>query len=173
MWGWLHKIFGFKPPLPSLVRQACSLDPAARQQAAEQLGAVPESWAAAQLIELLGDSHSVVRETARASLSRRGADGFAALRQGLGHANSEVAAASAELLGALNTAEAVGPLLTALKYAARPVQLASRRALEQLGQLAIPSLEAVLNEPQPWVRKQIEETLSHIKARMIPPSALE
>jgi hypothetical protein len=60
--------------------------------------------------------------------------------------------------------EAVPPLLIALKYDARPTQGAARKALARLGALAVPALEAARDEPQPWVRQQIEELLSEINA---------
>ncbi len=106
------------------------------------------------------DSHSPVREAARDSLRQRGPAAVPVLLIALKHADANVGKTAAELLGELRAPEAVGPLLVALKYAARPVQVAARRALEGLGPLAVPALEAAREEPQPWVRRQIEEILA-------------
>lgn len=42
----------------------------------------------------------------------------------------------------------------------RPVQLAAWRALGQCGSIAVPALRAALDEPQPWVQKQIAAALA-------------
>jgi HEAT repeat protein len=73
-----------------------------------------------------------------------------------------VGQAAAELLGELRAAEAVEPLLLALKYEKRPVQLAAARALVQVGEPAVEALETVRNDPQPWVRARIEAILAEI-----------
>ena len=67
---------------------------------------------------------------------------------------------SAELLGGVPALEVVEPLVLALKYASRPVQLAAKRSLTKLGPLAVPALTAARDEPQPWIRQQVNEILA-------------
>lgn len=105
-----------------------------------------------------------VRESAKESLRKYGAHALDALLHGLNQADANVAQASAELLGELGRPEAVQPLLVALKYSQRPVQLAAKRALARLGPVAKPDLEAARGEPQPWVRAQIEEVLAQVSS---------
>jgi HEAT repeat protein len=165
MWGWLRRLFGGSagPRLRVLLRQVRDADPETRRQAAVQLGAVADPRAMEELVSLLQDTHTTVREASAASLRQFGVTTFPALRRGLDHANPDIARVAAELLGELRQVEAVEPLLIALKYSARPVQLAAKRALVQCGGLAVPFLEAARTEPQPWVRQQIEEILGQIE----------
>jgi HEAT repeat protein len=93
------------------------------------------------------------------ALRSLGGAALPALLQGLNDARPEVAAAAAELLGDLRREEVVRPLLVALKYAKRPVQLAAGRALGRCGAVAVPALREALTEEQPWVRRQIEQAL--------------
>lgn len=161
MLQWLQRIFGLgRPQLPPLVLQARSPDPEARRDAAVQLAAVPEFWALDQLMTLLKDSEAKVREAAKASLRQLGVVAIPALRVGLDDSDPQVATVAAELLGELQMPQAVEPLLVALKFNARPVQVAARKALARMGALAVPALEAARDETQPWVRQQIEELLA-------------
>jgi HEAT repeat protein len=164
MFGWLQQLLGslFAPDVPPLVRQARSPDALVRRQAAVELGTVLESWAAELLLSLLEDTHSAVREAAGESLRRLGPASVSVLLEGLNHANPQVGQAAAELLGEFGHPRSVGPLLTALKYAPRPVQVACKRALIRLGSVAVPALEAAREEPQPWVRRQIEDILAAV-----------
>jgi HEAT repeat protein len=163
MFGWLRRWFGGGSP--GLIQQARSIDPQEREQAAVQLGNVPEPWAGEQLLELLPDGYSAVREAAMKSLRQHGQAALPALLTGLNHANAEVGRSSARLLAELQNPDSVDPLLRALKYNARPVQIEARRALESLGSLAVPALEAARLDPQPWVQQQIEEILRTIRER--------
>ena len=99
----------------------------------------------------------------RAALLKRGVLAAPELLSGLNHADVEVAKVSAELLGELRAVEVVRPLVVALKFAPRPVQVAARRALARLGRLAVPELEAVREDPQYWVRQQVAEILGEIR----------
>jgi HEAT repeat protein len=167
MWAWLRRLFGgaddHRPSLAGLARQAAHANPGLRELAAVRLGESGEAAAAEPLLGLLGDTHSGVRAAALASLRWLGPAAAAALRQGLGHSDPAVGEACADLLAGLRDPDAVAPLLEALKFSPRPVQLASRRALERLGETALPALEASRSEPQPWVRRQIEEAIDTIR----------
>jgi HEAT repeat protein len=171
MFAWVKRLVGGSGPpgRRGSTRDARSADPEIRMQTAERLGGVFERWAGEVLAALLGDGHPAVREAALDSLRRQGDAALRPLLGALNHADPEVGKAAADLLGRLHSAEAVGPLLSALKYAARPVQTAARRALEALGGLAVPALEAARDDPQPWVRRQVEEIL--VQARSLPNAA--
>jgi HEAT repeat protein len=162
MFIWLRRLFTREPAVDPLVRQSRSLDADDRRQAAEGLGQTGEAWAAEALVPLLGDTYPAVRATAREGLVRLGAGAIPGLVGGLKSPNPEVGQAAAELLGELRAAEAVEPLLLALKYEKRPVQLAAARALVQVGEPAVEALETVRNDPQPWVRARIEAILAEI-----------
>jgi HEAT repeat protein len=153
-----------RPAPPPLVLQARSDDPQARRQAAADLAAIPEVWAIDELARLLADRSEPVRLAAAESLRQFGVGAYPQLLDALNHVEPGVGVLAAQLLGAMGRAEAVEPLLAALSYAARPVQLAARRALEQLGPLAVPALEAARVDPQPWVHQQIEGALEKIRA---------
>jgi HEAT repeat protein len=152
------------PPPHPLVVAARSTEPDVRREAAEQFGGIPEVWAAEELLRLLTDLFTPVRDAARASLRRQGAAAVPVLLQGLSHPRLEVSVASADLLGEFPAQEAIEPLLVALKFSERPVQLAAGRALGRCGLLAVPALRAGLNEPQPWVRAQIAAALAEAEA---------
>lgn len=161
MLGWLRGLFG-KLTTPSVSEAAASLDPEARRAAAEKLGETPEAWAADELEPLLADAHAPVREAAQASLRRLGIVAVPVLLRGLRSARDEIAVASADLLGESPRPEAVEPLLVALKFAERPVQLAARRALLRHGPAAVPALRAASTESQPWVQAQIAGILKEL-----------
>jgi GAF domain-containing protein len=166
MFAWLRRLFGggaSPPALHPLARQTLSLDAEERRQAAEALGQTGEAWAAEPLVPLLGDTHSFVRDAARKGLVGLGWVALPALLNGLNHPQAEVGQVAAELLGELRVPESVEPLLVALKYGKRPVQVAAGRALTQLGEQAVPALTAARDEPQPWVRGQIEAVLTAIR----------
>jgi HEAT repeat protein len=166
MLAWLRRLlFGpARPPLPPLVQQARSEDPQARQQAAAQLAGVSEVWAIDELARLLADRSERVRDAAADSLRQFGIGAYPQLLDALNHPDPGAGVKAAELLGALGRAEAVEPLLIALKFAARPVQLAARRALEQLGPLAVAALEGARDEANPWLCQQIDLTMRQIRA---------
>ena len=158
MFRWFR---GRPAPLPHpLVTAARSTEPDARRAAAGQLGEIPEVWAAEELVRLLADLYTPVRDAARAALRRQGPAAVPVLLQGLSDPRPGVGVASAELLGECPAPEVVGPLLLALKFSDRPVQLAAGRALGRCGPLAVPLLRAGLDEPQPWVRAQIAAALA-------------
>ena len=77
---------------------------------------------------------------------------------------AEVATASVALLSELENPAAVEPLIVALKYSPRPVQLAAKRALVRLGAVAVEAVRAAAEDPQPWVRQQCLEVLEQIAA---------
>jgi hypothetical protein len=70
---------------------------------------------------------------------------------------------AAELLGELHHPDSLEPLVTALKFGTRPVQLAAKRALQAFGPAAVPALHSAQGEQQPWLRRQIEEILEKIR----------
>jgi HEAT repeat protein len=158
--GWLWRLGTSSP-----IQDSYGQDPQKRQRAAEQLGAVKEAGAAERLLDLLRDPSSLVRDAAKASLRQQGPADVAVLLGGLNDSDPEVGKTAAELLGVLGRPETIPPLLTALKYNARPVQIAARRALEAFGPAAIPALENARSETQPWVRQQIEEALAQIRSK--------
>ena len=151
-------------PVHPLVVAAHSPDADIRRGAAEQLGAVAEVWATEQLLRLLADLYTPVREAAKASLHQQGAAAVPVLLNGLSHPRLEISAVSAELLGGFPSVEVAEKLLVALKYSERPLQLAARRSLVRCGSIAVPILRAVLEEPQPWVREQIAGALAEAEA---------
>lgn len=165
MWQWLRRLFDrpVKREVHPLIRQARSADPEARRGAAGQLTEVPEEWAVDYLVGLSGDSDAAVRECARAGLEQRGESVVPALTRGLNHGEPRVGVVCAESLGHFRHPDAIEPLLLALKYNARPVQLAVRAALIRYGPAVIASLEAGRAETQPWVRQQIEEILDAVR----------
>ena len=131
MFNWLRSLFGWatRTSLSPLARQVSSPDPEVRRQAAVLLGTATEPAANAQLLLLLQDGHAPIREAAREALRQRGVDALPSLLQALSHDDANVAAPAAELLGTLALPETIEPLLAALKYSKRPVQMAARRAL--------------------------------------------
>ncbi|HUR54417.1 MAG TPA: HEAT repeat domain-containing protein [Gemmataceae bacterium] len=187
----LKRLIGGKPvpPDPPVVVQSRSAEAADREAAAVQLGTSTEPWAGDVLLKLLLDSHTPVRTAAREALRVRGATAIPELLRGLNHADQEVAQVSAELLGDVKAVEVVEPLVLALKFTSRPVQLAAKRSLTKLGALAVPALTAARDEPQPWIRQQVTEILANQEATVpsseppvpppqsdaagIPPSPLE
>ena len=160
---WLLSLVGLCSPWPRLVQQARSTDPEARQRAAVELATAPEAWANDELIRLLQDSHTPIRETAKLSLRQRGVGVLSSLLGALEHTTAGVAQTAAELLGELRKPESIDPLLVALKYGPRPgARLAAKRALQAFGAEAVPALTAVRDETEPWVRRQIEEILEQV-----------
>ncbi|WP_020468163.1 HEAT repeat domain-containing protein [Zavarzinella formosa] len=162
MQNWLRRMLApaRRETRPELLVRANSLDAETRRGAVDGLALSAEPWAGPALVNLLGDSHSVVREAANAAFRQLGSNASPILQKGLEHAVPEVAKTSAELLGELGTSEAVGPLLLALKYGPRPVQLAARRSLIKLGEASVPALELAQGETHPWVKQQIDEILA-------------
>ena len=161
MLGLLKRLIRGKSDPPLMVRSR-SAEAADREAAAVLLGTSTEPWAGDLLLKLLLDSHTPVRTAAREALRARGAAAIPELLKGLNHADPEVAQVSAELLGGVPALEVVEPLVLALKYASRPVQLAAKRALTRLGALAVPALTAARDEPQPWIRQQVNEILAEV-----------
>jgi HEAT repeat protein len=167
MLSWLRQLFSGekRSRSPSLVEQALSRHAEVRRLAATLLGEVSERWAADELLRLLADSHTSVREEARQSLWHQGTAALPALLDAVSGSEVEAARVSAERLGELRPPEAIEPLLVALKFSSRPVQMAARRALEQYGAAALPVLRPALAEQQPWVRRQIEEIIARAEAQ--------
>jgi HEAT repeat protein len=166
MFEWLFNLFRSKPRLPAhpLIAVARSANTAARQKAAEELGAIAEDWATDELFRLVADGTAPVREAAVAGLRHQGARALPILLRNLNHQQPAIAAASADLLGAFPSAEVVEKLLMSLKFGERPVQVAARRALGRCGQAAVPALRAALNETQPWLHAQITGALAEAEA---------
>ena len=150
--------------LEGLIRQAASPEAGQRRQAATDLAEFRDDRAAAALVQLLNDSHPPVREAASASLRSLGPVALDALLAGLNRADGDVAVASAGLLADLADPAAIGPLVVALKFSARPVQLAAKRALIRLGPPAAQALWAEADDPQPWVRQQVADVLEQVAA---------
>jgi HEAT repeat protein len=135
-------------------------DPAIRQQAAKEMAAHAEHWAISALLKLLTDVYGTVREAAKTSLVKIGPPAVTGLLEGLNHANHDLGKTCAEILGEIQSPEAIEQLILTLKFGSRPVQLACRKALERIGAAAKGPLEAARGETQPWVREQIEAILS-------------
>jgi HEAT repeat protein len=166
MLGWLGRVLGGSRPAdaePPPAVQARSDDAAQREAAAGRLAAVPELWAGELLLKMLQDPSGGVRAVAKEALRKRGVLAAPELLTGLNHADPQLAATAAELLGEMRVADVVPPLLVALKFSDRPVQIAARRALARLGPLAVPALQAAKEDPQYWVRQQAAEILAEIE----------
>jgi HEAT repeat protein len=150
--------------LRQLTRQARNPDPAIRAQAAADLARRPAEHAAPELIRLLEDLHTPVREAAQNALRQLGPAVREPMLEALNHSNPEVGKFAAEALADLGGPEVVGPLIAALKYAPRPVQMACRRALIRIGPVAVPALQAAVDDPQPWLKQQVREILLELGA---------
>lgn len=161
MLGWLLDALGWSR-FARLRQQAQSAETARRVLAVEGFAGLPEPRVAGLLAGMLGDVEPSVRAVAGQALKQFGPLAIAPLLEGLKSPHEQAAVCSAELLGDMRPPEAVEPLLRALKYAPRPVQLAARRSLERFGAAAVPELEAARAEQQPWVKRQIEEALAAI-----------
>jgi HEAT repeat protein len=150
--------------LKKLTGQTTSLDAGQRQQAAAGLAEFRDQrGAAAALVPLLNDAHTPVREAAASSLRAMGGAALPALLAGLKRSDDDAAAASAGLLGDLGDAAAVEPLIVALKFSARPVQLAAKRALIRLGAPAAEALRGeAADDAQPWLRQQVADVLEQV-----------
>jgi HEAT repeat protein len=159
----LRQMFARPAAQPALLRQAASPDADQRRAAADELAASPEPWAGPALVNLMGDTHTSVRDAAVAALRRLGPAAGRLLQAGLDHSSSDVARTSADLLGEVGSGDHAAALLVALKYAQRPVQTAARRALIRLGPTAVPALDVGAGETHPWVRQQIEEIRAAIR----------
>ncbi|HKB06350.1 MAG TPA: hypothetical protein VKD90_29415 [Gemmataceae bacterium] len=155
---------GRRAAAPDVVRAARGAVPEVRRKAAEELAASAEPWAPGELVRLLADAHGLVREAARAGLRRHGPAAGPALVRGVDHPDPAAAAAAAELLGELRPAGGVERLVTALKFSARPVQLAAKRGLAGYGAVARPILAAERDRAEPWVRHQIDDLLATLPA---------
>jgi HEAT repeat protein len=146
------------------MRQARSSDPAIRAGVAIDLARLPVEQAAPELIRLLEDLNTPVREAAQNALRQLGPAVQDPMLAALNHSNPVVGKFAAAALGEMERPEVVGPLVTALKYATRPVQMACRRALVRLGPLAVPGLHPAVDDPQPWLRQQAREILAELAA---------
>lgn len=167
MWGWLQNLFSkFQPsPLQRMERRVKNPDPEVRREAAENLASEEDPEVSRILISLLNDPYESVKSASRNSLIRQGTNATDALIEGLKHGSDEVSCTCADLLGEFRVAQAVDPLLRVLKFGTRPIQLASKKALIQIGSAAVPALEAVLDESQPWVQQQIQDALTQIQEK--------
>jgi HEAT repeat protein len=170
MLRWFTRLFrkSTPPPHPLLV-QSQNDDPVTRALAAAELGRLTETWASVELVRMLTDLYKPVRDSSLAALRQQGAVALPTLIESLKHPRPEVQLIAAELLGELRLVECVQPLLVVLKYADRPLQRVARRALQQCGTVAIPSLRAALEEPQPWVREQVADLLATAEAKLTEP----
>jgi HEAT repeat protein len=148
----------------TLIRQTTAPDANQRQQAAVALAGFRDERSAVALVALLKDSHTAVREAASASIRAFGPVALGALLEGMKDPNADVATASVALVGELENPAAVEPLIVALKYSPRPVQLAAKRALVRLGAPAADAVRAAAEDPQPWVRQQFADVLEQIAA---------
>lgn len=166
MWTWLRRLFGGAPSSARTRWPGHEGPDAAAELVAGQVG----GWSADELVLLLGHSQAPVRDLARAGLQRQGLAALPALLRGLDHHDSEVGKGSAELLGEFGHPDAVRPLLKAMKFNARPVQIAARRALVRLGSLSLPALVEARGETNPWLRQQIEGAIAEIQAGQPAPS---
>ncbi|MDB5311718.1 MAG: hypothetical protein JWO38_5920 [Gemmataceae bacterium] len=167
MFRWLLRVVGGSRSAPGrehpLASQARSDAVTEREAAAGPLATIPELWAGDLLLTLLQDPVPGVRTAAKEALRTRGLIAAPELLTALNHSDVEVATVAAELLGGLRVPEVVRPLVVALKFNPRPVQMAARRALVGLGPIAVPVLEAAREDPQYWVRQQVAEILAEIQ----------
>lgn len=161
MFAWLLDLFGLGKPTPQrMARRLGRPKPEDRLDAIKTLGMVAEPWPIDLLVPLLADGDAAVRDAARAALLARGPVVVPAVGGRIDRSDEATARRLVDLLADLRDPAAVDALLRALKYSARPTQLASKQALVRCGAVAVPAIEAALNEENPWLRKQIEDILA-------------
>src|SRR5262245_30754711 len=147
-----------------LREQAHDPDPEQRRRAAEQLGAISDPWVRDELLLLLKDMMSEVREAARAALRQQGPAATGVLIKALEDGDPRIAVPAAELLGEFKDEAAVRPLLLVMKFGSLEIRAAAIRALIRYGSAAVPALEAATKDPDPWARMRGEEILADIRA---------
>lgn len=173
MFNWLAQWLGLGAPSSprGLREQARDPDPEQRRRAAEQLGTISDPWVRAELLHLLKDMMSEVREAAREALRRQGPAATGVLVKALEDGDPRVAVPAADLLGELKDQSAVRPLLLVMKFGSLEIRSAAIRALIRYGPAAVPALEAATKDPDPWTRMRGEEILAEIRAAApAPPS---
>ena len=140
--------------------------------AAEQLGAVNESWACDELLALLKDTIPEVRDTAREALRKQGAVAVGVLVKALEHADPKIAVPAADMLAELQAAARRGPSALA-RHEVRVGRdprghscgwSATRRRL-------CPRLQW-RQDPDPWTRMRSEEILADIRATLPAPAPM-
>jgi HEAT repeat protein len=166
MFNWIARWLGVGAPgTPRGLReQAHDPDPEQRRRAAEQLGAISDPWVRDELLRLLKDMISEVRQAAREALRRQGPAATGVLVKALEDGDPRVAVPAAELLGELKDQAAVRPLLLVMKFGSLEIRSAAIRALIRYGPAAVPALEAATKDPDPWTRMRGEEILAEIRA---------
>src|SRR5687768_14189416 len=161
MFKWLARWFGVGGPTSArgLREQAHDAEPDQRRRAAEQLGAISDPWVRDELLLLLKDMVSEVREAARAALRQQGPAATGVLIKALEDGDPRVAVPAAELLGEFKDEAAVRPLLLVMKFGSVEIRAAATRALIRYGRSAIPGLILATQDPDPWTRMRCEEIL--------------
>lgn len=166
MFRWLGRWFGLGAPMSrrgvrDQVRDSVSEQ---RRQAAVTLGTIDEPWALDDLLVLVKDMVGVVREAARESLRKKGADAVPVLVKALEDADRQIAIPAAEMLGDLKHPDSIRPLVLVMKFGTVEVRAAAIRALIQCGSVAVPELTAAARDGDPWSRGQAEAILDAIRA---------
>lgn len=166
MFKWFARWLGLGKPTSSrgLREQVRDDDPQQRRLAAEALGAVAEPWACDDLLLLVKDMISEVRDTARESLRRQGLAAVPVLIKALENGDPQIAVPAAEMLSELKHPDAVRPLLLVMKFGSLEIRAAAIRTLIRYGSAAVKELEVAIQDPDPWTRMRGEEILAQIRA---------
>jgi hypothetical protein len=164
MWSWLMNLLGLGPTPKRMARRLQSPRPEVRLEAIKTLATIPKPWAMELLFPLLDHADTALSAAARADLLSRGAALVPVVSGRIDRSDPATAKRLLELLADLKIPEAAQSLLQTLKYSERPSQLAAKQALIRCGSVAIPALEQAREEPNPWLKRQIEEVLTALNS---------
>jgi len=161
-------------PIPSLLESLKDSDARVRLASAQVLEEHADPGHRTQFLALLTDEHFEVRVTAIQFLGRLRDPGLAQpLVSLLGDADSDVRLAAAQALGPLRNPVAIEPLVLALADQEPVVRRTAVASLEQINRRwvrsgatkrAIPRLEALCRESQPWVVAAAQKVLEKLRA---------
>ena len=154
---------GDRTVMGSLVAALREGNPRVRESAAEALAALGDRDAVIPLAGLLGDPDWEVRLAAASTLCRIGSSAMDLMTTLLREGNRNVRAGVANLLGKLQAAEAVDPLMQALDDSGRLVRANAAVALGRIGESrAVNSLIHSMQDPDRGVRNNAAAALCRI-----------
>jgi HEAT repeat protein len=161
------------PDVKSLIASLGDPDGMVRLAAAQLLEQQADPEHLPHFLALLGDEHFEVRLTAIQFLRRVSDPTVAeALVLRLADSDSDVRRAAAQALGEVRSPLALEPLVLSLADGEPAVRHAAAAALEQIdprwvraeaAQRAIPQLEALREDPQPWIADAAEAVLEKLR----------
>ena len=162
------------PGRKSLVASLGDPDARVRLAAAQLLEQHADPAHLTYFLTLLADEHFEVRLTAVQFLGRMSNPDLAqALIPRLADSDSDVRRAAARALGAVRNPAAIEPLVLSLTDEEPAVRHAAAAALEEIdprwvrtgaAQRAIPRLEALRGDSQPWIASAAETVLAKLRA---------